>query len=207
MPKIEIGAGFVLAALAGVGLQGSLSVTVILFICGIFLILHGGYEEYVKPRFRVDSRLSDWLQRRDWSVSIDSERAFNFVLWAQDESGRKVAITRIRRARNDVLAFTAKVGLDPAWLPKLEAMAQPDRAKLIEDIRILFAAKRIGFNFPEPIWPPNVTIQTGLPLDNHLSQHLVDTTAKDMTHTMIGVRSLIRRAIAESASDTKPSEH
>lgn len=187
MSKIEIGAGFLPAALAAFGLQGSIPIGVVLLVLGIFLVLHGGYEEYVKTHFRLDRRLSDWLQRRGWSVMVEPEPGFDFLLSVRDiDSGKDVVITRTKRARNDVLAFTGKVGLHPDWLSPLMAMEDTRRRRILEEIRIFLAIKNMGFVLVSGDgWPPNVVVQTAMPLDNSLSQHLVDMTAKSLTQAMI----------------------
>lgn len=195
-----------LAAIAPFGFLGSIPVAVLLLAFGIFLILHGGYEEWVKPRFRVDQRLNDWLQRRGWSVRIERRPQFNFLLHITDETGKYVAVTRDKDARNDVLAFSGRVGIDPRWLPAFEAMSETQRRRLIQEITIFVASKNISFDFSTdprdpkaPVrWPPtNMAVQTALPQDHTLSQHSVDLAAKSIMHSIIGVRALIRRAILD----------
>ncbi|MCH8994410.1 MAG: DUF2299 family protein [Chloroflexi bacterium] len=203
MPRIEIGAGIVLAAIAPFGFLGAIPVAVLLLAFGILLILHGGYEEWIKPRFRVDQRLNDWLQRRGWGVRIERRSQFNFLLHITDEAGKQVVITRNKNARNDVLAFTGKVGIDPRWLPAFEAMSETQRRRLIQEITIFLATKNIAFDLSDdplnsnaPVrWPPtSIVVQTALAQDHTLSQHSVDFAAKSIVHSMIGIRALIRKA-------------
>lgn len=203
MPRIEIGAGVVLAVLATFGVFGSIPVAAVLLAFGVLLVLYGGYEEWVKPRFRVEHRLTDWLLRRGWSVRIERLPEFNFALHLiSSDSEKHILVTRNKGAINDVLAFTARVGIDPRWIPQLLAMSQQNRSRLIQEITILAATKDIGLVLNDPriegspiTWPPDVKLQTALPQDHTLSEHLVDMTAKKIEMTMIGVRAIIRKAL------------
>ena len=57
MYKIEIGAGFVVTALAGFDLLKSLPANITLVVIGLALILHGSYEVFFKPYlFLLSSR-------------------------------------------------------------------------------------------------------------------------------------------------------
>ncbi len=219
-----------LAALAPFGLLGEIPIAVVLVAVGVALIVHGGYEEFVKPRFRVGQRLNDWLQRRGWDVRIEPRPEFNFLLHlTAPGSGKQIVVTRDKHTRGDVLAFTAKVGLDPRWLGPLDVMSQKQRQLLIQEITILLATKNIGFDLANPLdrkepirWPPDVKVQTALAQDHTLSQHSVDLAAKSIEQSMIAVRALIRKAILdvndepdegptltpspESTPDTEPPE-
>ena len=214
MPRIAIGAGVVLAVIAALGVLGSVPVAALLLAFGVVLILYGGYEEYVKPRFRVEQRLSDWLQRRGWNVQIERRPQFNFILHLTDPNGKSLAITRDKDTRDDVLAFTGKVGVDPRWLLALETMSETQKRRLIQEIIIFVATKNIAYELSDdpsdpnaPIrWPPtSIIVQTGLAQDHTLSQHSVDLAAKSIVHSIIGIRAIIRRAILDAQDDDEES--
>lgn len=201
MPRIEIGAGIVLSVAAGLNAFGDVPVAVVLLVFGILLILYGSYEEWVKPHFRVDQRLNDWLQRRGWSVRIERVPQFNFVLHiTAPDSGKEIIVTRDKTARNDVLAFTTGVGLHPQWTAPLIAMSAKEREGLKADIGIYVTAKNLGIHFGQLpdgrlAWPPSAFIQTALAQDRTLSQHSVDLAAKSLELSAMGVRELIRKAL------------
>jgi hypothetical protein len=194
MSKIEIGVGFVVAALAGFGLLQNIPTSIVLTIIGIGLIFHGSYEVFFKPHMFLERRLKRWLEVRHWSIRIEKDQHFYFVIWAEDESHRKIAISRHRNDKG-VLAFTALVNqTGKTWEPKLDVLTGKQRTQLIEDIRVFFASKDMGYDGAD--WPfDKLTVQSALPLDSQLSEHLVDLKAKEVVNAIIGVRSLIRRAI------------
>lgn len=87
MPRIGIGAGAVIAAIAGLGWTSSAPINVFLLILGIFLIAHGAYHVYYKPNVSLDKTIKRWLERRYWNVTPDQNapsEKFYFIVWAQD---------------------------------------------------------------------------------------------------------------------------
>ena len=58
MPRIAIGIGAVIAAIAGLGWASSVPVSVSVLILGVFLLAHGAYDVYYKPNVRLDKTLS-----------------------------------------------------------------------------------------------------------------------------------------------------
>ena len=56
-------------------------------------------------------------------------------------------------------------------------------------------------------WPLNeLVVQHALPLDKQLSEHLVDLKAKEVINAVIGVRSLLRKAIISLKLDKGGSQ-
>ncbi len=219
MPRIAIGAGIVLAILATFGAFGSISVAVTLLTFGVMLIVYGGYEEWIMPRFRVDVRLTDWFQRRGWSVTIERRPQFNFLLHlTSSSSGKEVVVTRDKTTRDSLVAFTGGVPYHETWHEILPTFSEQERESVLSEIRIYLTAKNLSINLAQLldgriIWPPHVVIQTALPQDHTLSQHSVDMAAKSIELSVIGVRALIRKAVAnhgaaalgDTASSPTPS--
>ncbi len=109
MPRIGIGAGAVIAAIAGLGWTSSAPVNVSLLILGIFLIAHGTYHVYYKPNVRLDKALTKWLERHYWTVTPERDAPgdkFYFAIWARDEAKRRVMISREKPVKG-LLAFSA----------------------------------------------------------------------------------------------------
>ena len=98
-----------LAALAPLGILGYIPVAAMLLLFGIFLILHGSYEEFIKPHFHVEHRLKDWFLRRDWSVQMGQTPSLTFRLnLTSASSGYQVTVIREKRTHN---------GLPPKLVP------------------------------------------------------------------------------------------
>jgi hypothetical protein len=195
MPIIAIGVGVVMAALAGFGLLESLPANIVLVIIGIILILYGSYEVFFKPRAFLQKRLEKWLLRRNWNIRIEKNPQFYFIIWAEDDSHREVMISRDKKDKG-ILAFTALIhkDKDKDLLSRLDRLADSQKGQLLEDIRIFFTSKDMGYG--GAWWPLNkLSVQHALPLDYKLSEHLVDLKAKEVINAVIGVRSLIRKAV------------
>ena len=202
--SIQIGAGALVAGM--VGFWNDSVAFAFLIALGIILLTHGAYDDFVKPRFRVDRRLADWFTRRGWKVETKRKSGFNFILHiTAPDSQKEIIVTRDKDAEDDVLAFTARVGLHPEWITSLNTMPDVQRGTLLQEITLFLATKDVGLvlndprNPDSPIdWPPDVKVQTALPQDHTLSQHSVDTAAKKIEASMIGVRAIIRRAVLEN---------
>ena len=210
MPRIEIGAGIVLATGAALGLFNSIWTTAGLLALGLLLIAYGAYDEFIKPRFRVEHRLKDWFLRRDWSVQTGQMPSLTFRLNLQSgSSGYKVVVVRERRTRNDFISFTGLVPLHPDWIETLNEFTPTEREVLYSDVRIYLTGKNLSFELltvdGKIIWPPQVCVQTAIPQDHTLSQHSVDITAKSVELSMIGVRDVIRRAVASHVTSPGPT--
>ena len=209
MPRIEIGAGIVLAVLAPFGLLGYVPVAVILLLFGVVLILHGSYDEFAKPRFRVEHRLKDWFLRRDWSVQMEQTPSLSFRLNLDSaSSGYRVTVIREKRAHNDFISFTGSVPLHPDWTQPLNEFTSKEREVLCSDVRIYLTGKDMSyelFKLPDGslIWPPKIAVQTAIPQDHTLSQHSSDIAAKSVELSMIGARDVIRKAVASHISSDK----
>ena len=204
MPRIEIGAGLVLAALAPLGILGYIPVVVILLVFGVFLILHGSYEEFIKPHFHVEHRLKDWFLRRAWSVQTGQMPSLLFYLKLRSASSdHEVNVSREKetRTRGDFISFTGLVPLHPDWTGVLNDFTLREHQVLHSDIRIYLTGKDLSFKVTESPndeihWPLCVFVTTAIPQDHTLSQHSADMTAKSVELSMIGVRDVIRKAVA-----------
>ena len=198
--SIELGVGALIAGI--IGLWNDAAAYGLLIFIGVLLIAYGTYEAFIKPRFRIERRLTDWLLRRGRGVRIERLPQFNFMLHLTSGSSEKeVFVTRDKETRDDLIAFTGKVSYLPTWFDILPTFSEREREALITDIRIYLTAKNLSVNFSQLpngkiAWPPNVGIQTALPQDYSLSQHSVDLAAKTIELSVIGVRDLIRKAVA-----------
>ena len=114
MPRIGIGIGAVIAAIAGLGWASSAPANVSLLILGILLVVYGTYDVYYKPNVRLDKTITRWLERHYWTVTAEPDGPsdkFYFAIWARDEANRSVRISR-EKPDNRTLAFTAPIDLD-----------------------------------------------------------------------------------------------
>ena len=106
-----------LAAGAALGFLSSVWMAVTLLAAGLILIAHGAYDEFVKPRFRVEHRLKDWFLRRDWSVQMEQTPSLTFRLNLKSgSSGYGVTVIREKRTHSDIISFTGLVPLHPDWM-------------------------------------------------------------------------------------------
>jgi hypothetical protein len=211
MPRIEIGAGFVLAVAAALGFLNSIWIAVGVLAVGILLIVYGAYDDFVKPRFRVGHRLRDWFLRRDWSVQMEQTPSLTFHLNLKSgSSGYGVTVIREKRTHSDFISFTGLVLLHPDWIETLREFTPREREILFSDVRVYLTGKDMSyelFKLPdgELIWPPQIAVQTAIPQDHTLSQHSCDITAKSVELSMIGVRDVIRKAVASHVSSPGPT--
>lgn len=203
--SIQIGAGAVLAGI--VGFWNGSAAFGFLIALGVFLLLHGIYDDFIKPRFRVERRLTDWLMRRGWSVSMKRQPQFNFLLHISSASSEyEVIVTRNKQTYDDLIGFTGKVPMHPMWLDVLPRFSQAEREILLSEIRVYVTAKNLSYEVftdlssGQVFWPPVIAIQTAIAQDHTLSQHSVDITAKSVELTMIGVRDVIRKAVTVHAA-------
>lgn len=192
MSKIEIGVGFVLSALSGFGIFQNLYVNIAIACIGVALIFHGLYELAFKPYVFLDKRLAAWLKKRNWKTNIEKKEPFYFIIWAEDDDGRKVAITKGKEDKG-ILAFSARIPVERDLLLALDKLTQGQRRQLLEDIKVFFASKNMSYSGAD--WPlTKLAVQGALPIDGQLSEHLIDLKAKEITMAIIGVRSLVRKA-------------
>jgi hypothetical protein len=193
MYKIEIGAGFIVAALSGFGLFHNLYANITLLAIGAVLIGHGLYELAFAPYVFLDRRLSGWLKKRNWITKIERKEPFNFIIWVSNSDGLVTAITKLKKGRN-VLAFSAKVPISAEWGVFLVRLTGRQRAQLLEDIKVFCASKNMSYDGAS--WPlDKLAIQSPLPINSQLSEHVVDLKAREMEMASIGIRSLIRKSI------------
>ena len=213
MPRIEIGAGIVLAVGAALGILNSIWIAVGLSAVGVILIVHGAYDEFVKPRFRVEHRLKDWFLRRDWAVQVEHMPTLTFRLNLNSASSRYgVTVIREKRTHNDFISFTGLVPLHPDWIESLNEFTPKEREVLCSDVRIYLTGKDLSFELarlPDGgiVWPPQIFVQTAIPQDHTLSQHSVDITAKSVELSMIGVRDVVRKAVALHITSPEQTPH
>ncbi len=204
MYKIEIGAGFVVTALAGFNLLESLTANIILVVLGCSLILHGSYEVFFKPHMFLEKRIGNWLLSRHWIIRKEKNPQFDFIIWAEDNSHREVAITKSNGAKG-ILVFSASITKGKDWGSELARLTTSQRKQLIEDIIVFFTSKDIAY--VGAIWPlDRLAVQHALRLDSQLSEHLVDLKAKEVINAVIGIRSLIRKAIIPLEPDKEGSQ-
>jgi hypothetical protein len=193
MYKIEIGAGFIVAALSGFGVFHNLYANIVLAVIGMVLIGHGLYEFAFAPHIFLDRRLSNWLKKRKWITKIEREEPFDFIVWASNSDGPVAAITKSKKSRS-ILAFSAKVQVSKEWDVFLVRLAGRQRAQLLEDIKVFCASKNMSYDGAS--WPlDKLAIQSTLPINSQLSEHLVDLKTREMEMASIGIRSLIRKSM------------
>jgi hypothetical protein len=195
LPKVEIGIGAVIAAIAGLGWGSYAPVNVALLILGAVLVCQGTYTVYYRPNVRLDRTVKRWLERRYWRVSEDSDvplDQFHFGFWVEDTGKRRVFVCREKEQRR-ILAFTAPVGLD---VDTIDAIAKnfstPDQQRLYEEVGLLLSTMHLGYisrDFRK------ITVQHGLPIDEELSEHSVDLKAKEVADGVIAVRCMIRKSV------------
>ncbi len=195
------GAGIMLGVAAALGWLNELWALIPLGLLAALLVSHGVYDEWVKPRFRVGRRLTDWFLRRAWSVRVERRPGVDFWLNISSPSSKhEVTVTRDKDTPDDMIMFTGHILPLPA--PWREALAQfPDVgiAYLEADIKAFLSAKDMSFNLMKsdqvPAWMPVVAITTAIAQDHTMSQQSVDVTAHSVELSIIGVRALIEKAV------------
>jgi len=193
MAWIGIGVGLVIAGLSSFGFIQNRPASTVLIVIAVFLICHGAYEMWGRPRIFLERRIKRWLMKGNWLVEIEEKPEFYFIIWAKDDSNRKLLISR-EKGNKGVLAFTAVVPREEDWDLKLAGLAASKQYQLMEDIKIFLASKDMGYDGVR--WPlEKVAVQGGLVLDYNLSGYLVDLKAKSVINAVIGIRSLVRKAI------------
>lgn len=193
MAWIGIGVGLVTAGLSSFGLIENRAASTILIVVAVFLICHGAYEMWGKPRIFLERRIKRWLLKSNWSVAIEEKPEFYFIVWAKDDSNRELVISREKRNKW-VLAFTAVVRREKDWDLKLAGLPDTEQYQLMEDIKLFLASKDMGYDGVR--WPlEKVAVQSGLVLDHNLCGYLVDLKAKSVINGVIGIRSLVRKAM------------
>ena len=195
VPRIEIGVGAVIAAVAGLGWASFAPVNVSLLILGIFLIAHGTYDVYYKPNVRLDKTLTRWLERRYWRVTPEQNAPgdkFYFAIWAEDEAKRRVMISREKLAKG-ILAFTAAIELDSATVRGIGTkLSTSHQQQLYEELHVLLDSMHLGYN--TGVFT-NMAVQHALRIDEHLSEHAVDLKATEVVDGVAAARSMIRKAV------------
>jgi hypothetical protein len=195
VPRIEIGIGAVIAAIAGLGWGGFAPVNISLFIFGFALVVHGAYDVYYKPNARLDETLTRWLERHYWTVTraenVSGDK-FYFAIWAQDEAKRRVMISREKSVKG-LIAFTAPIELDKETVSAIGSkLSAAQQQQLYEDLHVLLASMHLGYNTAVLT---NMTVQHALPINEHLSENEVDLKAKEVADGIAAARSMIRRAL------------
>lgn len=193
MAWIGIGVALLIAGLSSFESIENRLASVVIVVVAMFLVCYGSYEIWGKPRILLKRRIKKWLLKRNWSVEIEEKPEICFIVRATDDSNREVVITR-HKDNKDVLVFTAAVNIEKNWDVKLAGLNDIAKRKLLEEIKILLAIKDMGYVDVE--WPLEVKIQHVLILDTDISGYFVDLKAKSVINAVIGVRSIIRKAIA-----------
>ena len=193
MAWIGIGVGLLIAGLSSFGLIENRLASIVIIVVAVFLICYGAYEIGGKPRIFLKGRIRKWLLKRNWSVEIEEKPEIYFIIRAKDDSKREVVITR-HKDNKERLVFTAAANIEKNWDMKLAGLNDIEKRKLVEEIKIFLAIKDMGYIGVK--WPLEVKIQHILILDPDISGYLVDLKAKSVINAVIGVRSIIRKAIA-----------
>lgn len=202
MSRVEIGVGILLTAIGALGIYDQVSIFTALVVTGVLFITLGTWDESLRPVLLLEERFSRWFRDRGWSVRHDNaakRNGFYFWLWIEDpDSKHEVGVSR-GAERKQVVTFTANVRLEDRWKPALAAFSPAQQSRLIQDIHVLLAIKSMGWF--ALTWPlDKLRVQTALPLDRKLDEHAMDITAKEVGHTTVAVRSLIRKALADAPS-------
>lgn len=195
MPRIEIGVGAVIAAIAGLGFASYEAVSIALLLFGVALILQGVYQVYYRPNFRLDKRIKKWLERHYWTVTESSapKDKFYFAVWAQDEAKRRVMISR-EKEMSRLLSFTAPIDLDSGVIQTIGTkLSTAEQQKLYQQLHLLLASMHLGYR--TQIFT-NMAVQHALPIDDSLSEHAVDLKAKEVVDGVIAARSMIEHSVA-----------
>ena len=195
VPRIAIGIGAVIAAIAGLGWASSVPVSVSVLFLGVFLVAHGTYDVYYKPNVRLDRTVKRWLERHYWTVNPESNvpaDKFYFAIWARDPSDRRIMISR-EKATKGILGFAAPIDLDDDTVRKLgDRLSAVEQQKIYEELHILLASMHLGYN-SEIL--TNMAVEHALPIDERLSEHTVDLKAKEVVDGVIAARSTVRKAV------------
>jgi hypothetical protein len=192
MSKVEIGAGFIVAALGGFNLLQNTYVNIILLVIGAILILHGCYEEFLRPGPFLKYTLKKWLLERNFKIIKDEQMdGAYFCIWVEDEFHRQIMVSRHKQNKG-IVAFTGIIRLEPVMEQILPKFNPSQKLQLVEEIRIYFTSKNMGYWDVD--WPlDKIKIQTGLPVNSQLNAHSVDLCAKEIVNSNLGVRSIIRK--------------
>lgn len=202
MSRISIGVGLLVAAAAALGVLNHVWSVFPLGAVAILLVGYGTYEEWIKPHFRVEHRLKDWLIRRAWSVRMQRAEGLTFRLEiTSGSSGKRVSVTRDRKSIDDTIAFTSAVEIDGNWITDLTSLTSAERRALRAEIIIYLTARGVGWEFfPDPaigaeMWPPVLAVTTRVAQDHTLSQQSVDEAAHRIETAALAVRQIIQKAL------------
>lgn len=177
-------------------------------ICGIaalsfevLAVMTAVLRRTILPKFRLRQKVIKWLVRRRWVLSTEDSPSLHFGLGAADIDNplKKMLISRSKNTSH-LLTFSASVPFDPKWFPVLETFPERSKIALVQDLGIFIGTMKIGFEGLE--WPlANFRLQTALPIDSNLSEHVVDLQGKELTHVILGARRIIRKAVTMSIPD------
>lgn len=194
MAWIGIGVGLLIAGLYSFGLIENGNASTVIIVIAVFLICYGAYEMWGKPSILLKRRIKKWLLERNWSVELEEKPEYYFIICAKDDSNREVVITREKKKKR-VLVFSAFVTREENWDVKLAGLNTTQKHQLVEDIKIFLAMKDMGYD--DVRWPlDKMKVQHILILDPNISGYFVDLKGKSVINAVIGVRSIIRKAIA-----------
>jgi len=192
--KVEIGAGFLAAAIAAFISPGSDLLNIVLLTVGVVLLLLGGYDVYFKPNFWLDNTLKRWLKRRHWKIIDENfpKDTFYFGFWIEEaEHQRKIFVSR-SKVDKGILAFSAQLSLDAPTLASIANLSPTENRRLHEELQILLASMLLGYIAADFA---KAGIQHGLPIDDSLTEHEVDLKAKQISLSVAAARSLIRKTV------------
>ena len=162
---------------------------------GVLLLGHGTYDVYYKPSVRLDRTIKRWLERHYWTVNPESDvpsDKFYFAIWARDQADRRIMISREKDSKG-ILGFAAPIDLDDDTIRKIgEKLSPVEQQQIYEELHILLASMHLGYN--SEIFT-NMAVEHALPIDDHLTEHMVDLKAKEVVDGVIVARSMVRRAV------------
>jgi len=202
MAKIEIGAGFIMAALSGLGIFQNVYANYAILAVGIILILHGCFDLSVRPKLLLKFMVKRWLSHRQWEIlkKIDQYKypEYIFVVAVEDRSHYRVGITRSKK-HSGVLVFHSVVQKEKDWDQQFPKLTEQQKDHLIEEIRVFLASKDMPFE--GAMWPlDKLLIERILTIDSHISEDAVDTKAKEVVFAVVGIKSLIRQALSVASA-------
>ncbi len=190
-------------ALSFTGIFQDQKAVIVLAVIGILLMSHGFYELFFKPKVFLKSLLKKWLFNRNWKIIPEITRIkypeYVFNIAVENAQNYRLAITK-SKINSGVLLFHTTIPEDVDRDSRLSLFTSQQQDHLLEDIRLFLAGKDMPFGGIK--WPLNeVYIEAVLPIDSHVSEQLVDDKCKQVVFAIVGINTLIRKALASSTPD------
>lgn len=187
-----------MAALSGFGIFQNVYSNYAILAIGIFLILHGCFELFVRPKLLLKFMVEKWLSHRQWEIlrKMDQYKypEYFFVVAVEDRSHYRVGITRSKK-HSGVLVFHSVVQKEKGWDQLFPKLTEPQKDHLLEEIRVFLASKDMPFE--GVLWPlDKLLLEQILTIDSHISEDAVDRKAREVVFAVVGIKSLIRQALS-----------